>query len=91
VWLTFKAVCLNFLGNVKTEDYKELVEDVLNAYQNVGCNMSLEIQFLHSHLDFFPPNLSAVSDEHGGRFHLDISTTDRRYAGKWSQNMLADC
>ena len=26
-WLTFTAGCLNFLGNVKAESYKELVED----------------------------------------------------------------
>ena len=30
--LTFKAVCQNFLGNVKTENNKELVEDFLNAH-----------------------------------------------------------
>ncbi|GBP90238.1 hypothetical protein EVAR_100685_1 [Eumeta japonica] len=30
--------------------------------------MSLKIHFLHSHLDFFPQNLGAVSDEHGERF-----------------------
>jgi hypothetical protein len=64
-WLTFEAVCLNFLGNVKAENYKELVEDVLKAYQTMECNMSLKIHFLHSHLDFFPLNLGAVSDEQG--------------------------
>jgi hypothetical protein len=63
-WLTFKAVCLHFLGNVKAEKYKELFEDFLNANQTTGCNMSLKIQFLHSHLDFFPPNLGAASKEH---------------------------
>ena len=26
-WLTFTAGCLHFLGNVKAESYKELVED----------------------------------------------------------------
>ena len=52
--LMFKAICLNFLGNVKAENYKELVEDLLNAYQTMGCNMSLKIHFLHSHLDVFP-------------------------------------
>jgi hypothetical protein len=31
-WLTFKAVCPNFLGNVTAENYKEFVEDLLNAY-----------------------------------------------------------
>ena len=27
-WLKFKAVCLNFLENVKAENYNELVEDL---------------------------------------------------------------
>ncbi|UYV84383.1 hypothetical protein LAZ67_X001983 [Cordylochernes scorpioides] len=41
--------------------------------------MSLKIHFLHSHLDFFPNNLGAVSDEHGERFHQDISSMEKRY------------
>ena len=90
VWLLFKAVCLNFLGNVKAENYKELVEDMLNAYHTMGCNTSLNIHFLHSHLDFFPANLGAASDEHGERFRQDISTMEKKYSGQSSQNMLAD-
>jgi hypothetical protein len=74
LWLTFIAVSLNLLGNVKAENYKELVEDLLKAYQTMGCNMSLKFYFLHSHLDFFPPNLGAMSVDHGKRFHHDIST-----------------
>ncbi|UYV69180.1 hypothetical protein LAZ67_6002670 [Cordylochernes scorpioides] len=52
--------------------------------------MSLKIHFLHSQLDFFPDNLGAVSDEHGERFHQDISSMEKRYQGKWSPGMLAD-
>ncbi|UYV81492.1 K02A2.6-like, partial [Cordylochernes scorpioides] len=48
----------------------------------LGCNMSLKIHFLHSHLDFFPDNLGAVSDEHGERFHQDISSMEKRYQGQ---------
>ena len=81
-WLTLKAVCLNFFGNVKAENYQQLVEDLLNTYQTMGCNMSLKIQFLHSHLDAFPPNQGAVSEEHGEKFHQDISTMEKRNAGK---------
>jgi hypothetical protein len=84
-------LCLNFLGNVKTENYKELVEDLLNAYQAMGCNMSFKIHFLHSHSNFFPPNLGPVSDGHGESFHQDICTTEKRYEGKSSRNMLTDC
>jgi hypothetical protein len=91
VWLTFKAICLYFLGNLKAEKYKQLFEDLLNAHQTMGCNMSLNIHFLPPHLDVFPPNLGAVSDEHGEKFHQDISTMEKRCAGKWSQKVLADC
>ena len=41
----------------------------------MGDNMSLKI-LINSHLAFFPENLGAVSDEHGDRFHIDISVID---------------
>ena len=52
--------------------------------------MFLEIHFQHSHLDFFPPNLGAVNDKQGERFHQNIATTKKRYRGKSTVNMLAD-
>jgi hypothetical protein len=52
--------------------------------------MSLNIHFLHFHLDFFRDNLGAVSDEHGERFHQDIASMEKRYQVKWSPSMLAD-
>ncbi|UYV73358.1 Transposase [Cordylochernes scorpioides] len=51
-------------GSVKVENYRDIVNDLLLSYKALGCNMSLKIHFLHSHLDFFPDNLGAVSDEH---------------------------
>jgi hypothetical protein len=45
----------------------------------VGCNMSLK---MHSHLDFFPENMGAVSDECGDNFYEDISQMEERYSGK---------
>jgi hypothetical protein len=52
--------------------------------------MSLKVHFLGSHLDFFPENLGAVSDEQGERFHQDIYNMEKRYQGKWSLSMLPD-
>ncbi|UYV65537.1 hypothetical protein LAZ67_3004625 [Cordylochernes scorpioides] len=78
-WNSFKNVCKNFLGSVKVENYRDIVNDLLLSYKALGCNMSLKIHFLHSHLDFFPDNLGAVSDEHGERFHQDISSMEKRY------------
>ncbi|KAI4905822.1 hypothetical protein NFI96_009216 [Prochilodus magdalenae] len=63
-WKAFKDVVDNFLGNYRAPNYVEVVDKLLRAYQKMKCNMSLKIHFLHSHLDFFPVNLGAVSDEH---------------------------
>jgi hypothetical protein len=88
-WTAFKDVCSSFLGNNKADSYQEIVERLLQLYEAMGCNMSLKIHFLHSHLDFFPQNLGAVSDKHGERFHQDV-VMGKRYQGKWSVNMLSD-
>jgi len=52
--------------------------------------MLLKIHLLDSHLDFFPDNLGAVSDEHGERFHQDISALGKRYQGQRNARMLSD-
>jgi len=31
----------------------------MQSYQKLGCSMSLNIHFLHSHLDFSPENFGA--------------------------------
>ena len=62
----------NFHGNISAENYKELIEDMLSLCHKLGCNMSLKIHLLHSHLDFFPDNCGMFSDEHGERFHQEI-------------------
>ncbi|GFX87926.1 uncharacterized protein TNCV_4373911 [Trichonephila clavipes] len=67
-WQAFKNVTHSFLGNLKAEIYRDIVHGLITSYKNLGCNMSLKIHFLHSHLDFFPENLGAVSDEHGNAF-----------------------
>ncbi|UYV70862.1 hypothetical protein LAZ67_8000908 [Cordylochernes scorpioides] len=81
----------NFQNSLnEVENYRDIVNDLLLSYKALGCNMSLKIHFLHSHLVFFPDNLGAVSDEHGERFHQAISSMEKRYQGKWSPAMLAD-
>lgn len=39
---------------------------------------------------FFPENMGAVSNEHGKKFHHDVSQTEKRYSGMWSPDMLYD-
>ncbi|UYV84430.1 hypothetical protein LAZ67_X002144 [Cordylochernes scorpioides] len=40
--------------------------------------------------NFEADNLGSVSDEHGAKFHQDISSMEKLYQGKWSPVMLAD-
>jgi hypothetical protein len=51
-WDSFKFVLKGFLGNRRAQDYEELVNNLLESYQKLGCNMSLKIHFLHSHWIF---------------------------------------
>jgi len=52
VWDGFKFVVKGFLGNRRAQNYEDLVNNLLQNYQKLGCNMSLKIHSLHSHLDF---------------------------------------
>ena len=87
---TLKLVAENFLGNHRAENYIEVVENMIEAFRHLGSRMSLKLHFLHSHLEFFPDNLGAVSDEHGERFHQDIAVVETRYKGKSNADMMGD-
>ena len=89
-WYSFKIVIHGFLGNHKDENYKQNIAELLKNYHAMGVNMSLKIHFLHSHLDFFPENLGAVSDEQGERFHQDLKIFEDRHKGFWDAGMLGD-
>ncbi|KAJ4436765.1 hypothetical protein ANN_16897 [Periplaneta americana] len=90
VWEAFKGVIHGFLGNKRDDNYTQLVTVLLQKYHQLGCNMSLKIHFLHSHLEFFPPSCGAFSDQHGERFHHNISVMEQRYQGRWNETMVAD-
>jgi hypothetical protein len=42
-----------------------------------GCNMSLKMHFVPSHLDFFLEYVRTASDKHGAWFHQDICTMEK--------------
>ena len=67
-----------FLGNTKANNYRNLVDAMLQNFQAFGARMSIELHYLFSHLDYFPENLGDVSEEQGERFHQDIRTMEER-------------
>lgn len=89
-WMGFISLCKNFLGRNKSSNYIEVVNEFLEAYEEMKCRMSIKVHFLHSHLNAFPENLGKLSDEHGERFHQEISQIESRFKGKSSTAMLAN-
>ena len=79
-----------FLGKHRRDDNATLVSNLIKSYEKLGCRMSLKLNFLHSHLDFFRDNLGNVSEEHGERFHQDIQVMEKRYQGRWDEAMMGD-
>ena len=61
-WTSFVDVVKNVSGNRWTENYKELVEKLLESLQNIDANISVMAHFLLCHLDKFPDNCGDVSD-----------------------------
>jgi len=89
-WNALKSVVATFLGNHRHDQYADIADRMLKAYEQLGARMSLKMHFLHSHLDFCPPNLGEVSDEQGERFHRHISVIEERYQGRFDANMMGD-
>ena len=89
-WLSFRNVAENFLGNYRSQEYEDIIADLIRNFQQLGCLMNVKLHFLDSHLDYFPENLGDYSEEQGERFHQDLKEMERRYQGRWDVNMMAD-
>ena len=52
-WGASRGVVHEFLVNNKSENWKDIVENLIDQYRTQGCRMSLKQNYLHSLLDFF--------------------------------------
>lgn len=73
----------------QSENYSELVDNILAAYQQLSCQISMKVHFLSSS-GFFFTNLGDVSYKHDEWFHQYICTVGRRYRGHCSPTMMGD-
>ena len=89
-WKAFILVVKNFLDNNKARNYVELVNNMLTAFRNLGCDMSVKMHNLFSHLGRFPENLGSKNDEQWERFHQDRKELETRYQGRWDAVIMAD-
>ena len=49
-----KSIVANFLENHRQDQYPDIVDCMLKAYEQLGSRMSSQMHFVHSHLNFFP-------------------------------------
>ena len=68
----FVSVVEGFLGNLKVDNFREIVEELVGAYEKIGCRMSLKPHVLYSYVDEFKDNMRDYSEEQGERFHQDV-------------------
>ena len=90
-WKSFVQGVNNFLGNTKAANHARLISSMIEAFQKLGCLMSIKMHFLFSHMENFPENLGAMSDEQGESFHQDMRQMEKRYHRRWDAFMMADC
>ena len=83
-WISLKSVIANFLGNKKSSQYQKTV-GVTGNFHKLGARMSVKIQFIHFHLDYFPENCCIYREEQGKRFHQD-GIMEKRYQIRWDVN-----
>ena len=49
----------------------------------------MSLHYLHSHIDFFPENPRAISEEQSEHFHQDLMVMESRYQERWNANIMA--
>ena len=86
----FVSVVKGFLGNHKADDFREIVEKLVDTYEKMGCRMSLKLHILHSHIDEFKDNMSDYSEEKDERFHYEVKLFEVRYKGQCNESMMGD-
>lgn len=89
-WDNLKAVIAGVLGNHREDNWRILVENMLQSFDNIGVNMSLKVHFMHHHQDEFANQMPCESDEHGERFHQISAQLEHWYSGKKINSLLAD-
>ena len=63
IWIAFKSIIQHFLVNHRSEDYENLVDEIMDCMKRLGSRMSIMMYFLRSHLDYFPCSCCDFSED----------------------------
>jgi len=68
-WASFVFVVNRFLGKHKAENYREVVDGLVETHHKMCCSVSLKVNVLRAHLDKLEDNMIDYPEEQGERFH----------------------
>ena len=76
-WNNVKVVT----GSVRADNdaFAHSVSAMFEAFCNIDVRISVELYYLHSHLNLFYCDLQKVSNKHSKRFHQTISNFELRF------------
>ena len=74
-------VVQSFLENNKVDNYKELVDNMLNNFKNIGANINVKIHLELAVLKNFFQKFDDLGEKQGHRSHQDVKTMEERYQG----------
>ena len=89
-WKSFVSVVKGFLGNHKADNFKNIVEKLVDAYEKMGCRMLLKLHVLHSHINELKDNMGDYIEEQGERFHQDVKSFEECYKGQYNESIMGD-
>lgn len=75
---------------VNTENYKGLVEMLLECFHHFESNLNIKINFLNSHLDEFSANPGNLSGERSENLYQDINLMEGRCQSQRNSHVIAD-
>ena len=64
------------------------MQDLIKAFNAMGCRMSLKLHMLDAHLEKFKDNMGDYSEEQGERSHQDVKEVERRYQGHYDERTM---
>ena len=62
----------------------------MDAYEEMGCRVSLKLHVLHSYIDEFKDNMGDYSEEQGESFHQNVKLFEERYIGQCNKSMMGN-
>ena len=63
IWIAFKSIIHNFLGNHRSAYYENLVDELMDLMKRLGSRISNKMHFLRSLLDYIQSSFCDYSEK----------------------------